>query len=229
MSQMEGCRAAPQVVRWSVRTGTSCQHQDVTRSLKGRTERTGSGGRLFSSVISTHARPRPFRLHLNHSAMKIKRATRNRAPNVRPTIVLFDSIGSLGDDAEGVGDSEKAGEEMDVDEEEGEGAVGAEVGREDCCEGSEALRATDLEEVKGMTDVRECCVWSLSKVTVFVLGAGRVGRDGRAEMEEEEGANVVEIGSGGSGVVGNKVSTGTTDVASTSDVVVETARTVCRV
>lgn len=53
----------------------------------------------------------------------------------------------LGDDAEGVGDSEKAGEEMDVDEEEGEEAVGAEVGREDCCEGAEALRTTDLEEV----------------------------------------------------------------------------------
>lgn len=50
--------------------------------------------------------------------MKIERATRNRTPNVRPTIVLFDIIGLLGDDAEGVGASEKAGEEMDVDEEE---------------------------------------------------------------------------------------------------------------
>lgn len=82
-----------------------------------------------------------------------------------------------------------------------------------------------------MTDARECCVWSLSEVTVFVLVAASVGRDGRAEMEEEEeeGANVVAIRSGGSGVVGNRVSTGTTDVASTSDVVVETARTVWRV
>lgn len=81
-----------------------------------------------------------------------------------------------------------------------------------------------------MTDTRECCGWSLSEVTVFVLGTARVGRDGGAEMEEEEeGANVVAIGSGRSGVVGNRVSTGTTDVASTSDVVVETARTVWRV
>lgn len=81
-----------------------------------------------------------------------------------------------------------------------------------------------------MTEAKECCVWSLSEVTVFVLGAARVGSDGRAEREEEEeSANVVAIGSGGSGVVGNRVSTGTTDVASTSDVVVETARTVWRV
>lgn len=31
--QMEGCRAGPQVVRWSVHKGTSCQHQDTTRSV----------------------------------------------------------------------------------------------------------------------------------------------------------------------------------------------------